>query len=414
MNAEIISIGTEILLGDIVNTNAHYLSQELAKLGVSVYYQTVVGDNVNRLKEAILIAKDRADMIITTGGLGPTQDDLSKETVAEVFGMELIKDPIAAGWMEDYFKKRGRVMAESNYKQAMLPKEATPLYNDCGTAPGFMAEIEGTTIVMLPGPPIEMKPMFDKEVAPRLMEKQEFMLKSLTLRVCGIGESSMEEKVRDLIDGQSNPTIAPYAKTGEASLRITAKASSEEEADTLIAPVRDEICKRFGDFVYGENEDTLETVVVNLLLKHNMSIATAESCTGGLLAATLLNGAGMSAVFNEGFITYSNEAKIKHLGVEKTTLDAFGAVSEETAREMALGVAMRTGSRIGVGITGIAGPGGGTAEKPVGLVYIGVCVDGKTEVIRTQSIGDRQKVRLSSVVYALNLIRKNLINNGYK
>lgn len=414
MNAEIISIGTEILLGDILNTNAQYLGQELAALGISVFFQTVVGDNPERLRQAILNAKKRADIIITTGGLGPTQDDLSKETAAEIFGTGLEKDPIASKWLEDYFKKRNRTMSENNYKQALLPIGSTPLYNDCGTAPGFMLKVDETILIMLPGPPIEMRPMFQKEVLPRLAEKQEFLLESLVLRVCGIGESSMEMEVKDLIENQSNPTIAPYAKTGEASLRITAKAQTVEEANTLIQPIKEEIYNRLGEHIYGEGDTSLEEVVGQMLIDNDLTIATAESCTGGLLSGRLINYPGISAAYNEGFITYSNEAKMKHLNVSKETLETYGAVSEQTAAEMAKGVARVTNSSVGVSVTGIAGPGGGTEKKPVGLVYIGVCVNGDVQVRKTQSIGDRQKIRMSTVVYAMDLIRRSLIKNGYK
>lgn len=413
MIAEIISIGTEILLGDIVNTNARFLSRELAALGISVYFQSVVGDNPERLREVLMEAKSRSDIIITTGGLGPTEDDLSKETAAEVFGASLIEDPIAMNWIKEYFEKRHRTLSENNIKQGLIPEQAITLYNDHGTAPGFILTKEQSSLIMLPGPPLEMEPMFNKGVLPFLKSKQESILESQVLRICGIGEGHMEEEIKDIIISQSNPTIAPYAKRGEVTLRITAKAESTEEARELIEPVKEAIYERLGDNVYGEGDTTLEGVVAEILIKNHLTIATAESCTGGLLSGQLINFPGISEVLKEGFITYSNEAKIKYLNVSSETLNQHGAVSEETAYEMALGVAKVTESDVGISITGIAGPTGGTATKPVGLVYIGVSIGGHVKVKKIMCVGDRQKNRYTAVMNALDFLRRQLLLNDY-
>lgn len=318
MKAEILAVGTELLLGDILNTNAQFLAQELANLGIEVYYQTVVGDNPQRLKDTIFHAFSRADLIITTGGLGPTEDDLTKETAAEYFGERLILDERALGRIRKYFDRTGRVMTENNVKQAMVPeKNGIVLYNDNGTAPGIIMEKNGKMIVMLPGPPRETIPMFQNQVKPYLAKKQEFTFVSRILRVAEVGESAMEERVKDIIDAQTNPTIAPYAKDGEAILRITAKARDEEEANRLIDPVAAVLKERLGDAVYGEGETDLETVVAEQLLQKQLTLAVAESCTGGMIASNLVEYPGISAALVEGCVTYSNEAKMHRLGVRR-------------------------------------------------------------------------------------------------
>ena len=326
MKAEILAVGTELLLGDILNTNAQFLAQELANLGIEVYYQTVVGDNPQRLKDTIFHAFSRADLIITTGGLGPTEDDLTKETAAEYFGERLILDERALGRIRKYFDRTGRVMTENNVKQAMVPeKNGIVLYNDNGTAPVIIMEKIGKMIVMLPGPPRETIPMFHKQEKPYLAKKQEFTFVSRILRVAEVGESAMEERVKDIIDAQTNPTIAPYAKDGEAILRITAKARDEEEANRLIDPVAAVLKERLGDAVYGEGETDLETVVAEQLLQKQLTLAVAESCTGGMIASNLVEYPGISAALVEGCVTYSNEAKMHRLGVKAETLEKYGA-----------------------------------------------------------------------------------------
>ncbi|WP_405724706.1 competence/damage-inducible protein A [Anaerotignum sp.] len=411
MRAEIMAVGTELLLGDILNTNAQFLAQELANLGIEVYYQTVVGDNPQRLKDTIYHAFSRADLIITTGGLGPTEDDLTKETAAEYFGEKLVLDEKAFNRIKTYFDRTGRVMTQNNVKQAMVPENnCTVLYNDNGTAPGIIIEKNGKMIVMLPGPPRETVPMFVNQVKPYLAQKQEYTFLSRILRVANVGESAMAARVQDIMDVQTNPTIAPYAKDGEAILRITAKAKSEAEANALIDPVAEKLKERLGDAVYAEGETDLQTVVAELLIERKLTIATAESCTGGLIASKLVEYPGISEVLLEGCVTYSNDAKMRRLGVKAETLEQFGAVSEETAREMAEGIAKTSGAEIGIATTGIAGPGGGSEEKPVGLVYMGLYYKGRTFVKKCNFAGKRQAIRERAAYTALDWLRKAMLN----
>ena len=329
MNAEILSVGTEILLGDIVNTNAEYIARGLAELGVGVYYQTVVGDNPERMKKAMDIAFDRADVIVTTGGLGPTGDDLTKEIGAEYFKRKLVLDEETLVRIKTFFDKMKRPMTENNVKQAMIPEGAVVMRNDNGTAPGIIIEGESKTLIMMPGPPREMKPMFDGQVKPFIASRLSGAIVSRTLRIAGVGESAMEARVRDLTDGLKNPTVAPYAKETEAVLRITASAETEKEAEEMIAPVADEIYKRFGEDVYAEGETSIQETVARLLIEKGISAAVAESCTGGLVASKLIEYPGISEVLVEGAVTYSNDAKIRRLGVKKETIERFGAVSAE-------------------------------------------------------------------------------------
>ncbi|MBL4937677.1 competence/damage-inducible protein A [Clostridium sp. YIM B02515] len=410
MRAEILAVGTEILLGDIVNTNAQYLSKRLADLGISVYHQTVVGDNEERLLKAYTQAFERADIVIATGGLGPTKDDLTKEIGAKYFNKELVLHNESLEYIEDYFKRLNRTMSEGNRKQALIPGGATVLPNPNGTAPGCIIEGNNKVLIMLPGPPKEMIPMFDNHAVRYLQKFSDGILVSKILRVSGLGESAMAEKVQDIIDKQTNPTVAPYAKDFEAILRITAKANTKEEAEKLIVPMEKEIRERLGDNIYAEGETSLDFVVGEMLVKKNLTISTAESCTGGLLAGTLINYPGISTVFMEGAVTYSNEAKMKRLGVKGETLKKYGAVSEETAREMAVGIARAAGTNVGISVTGIAGPGGGTEEKPVGLVYVGMYINGETKVRELNMSGDRQKVRNRTVVNILDWLRRELLN----
>ncbi len=412
MKAEIIAVGTEILLGDILNTNAQYLSKELAQLGIEVYFQTVVGDNPQRLKDSIFHAFSRADIIITTGGLGPTEDDLTKETAAAYFEEELVLDEKAFAQIKTFFDRIGRTMTENNKKQAMVPKShGRVLYNPNGTAPGIIIEKNGKMIVMLPGPPKETVPMFENQVKPYLLTKQEYTFVSEILRVSSIGESAMETLVKDLIDKQTNPTIAPYAKDGESILRITAKAKSTQEATALIAPVKAALRERLGNAVYAEGETDLQTVVAQLLLQQHKTIAIAESCTGGMIASNLVSCAGISEVLLEGCVTYTNDAKIRRLGVNPETLETYTAVSEQVAAQMAEGIAKTSGADIGISTTGIAGPDGGTEEKPVGLVYIGLHINGKTTVKAYRYTGQRNKIRQRAAYQALDILRKALQQN---
>ena len=411
MVAELISVGTELLLGNIVNTNAHFLAQKCALLGLSMYNQTVVGDNRERLKEAVTAALSRADVVILTGGLGPTEDDLTKETCAEVLGCPLAEDGHTRERIESYFKNGiYREIPENNWKQAMVPQGAQVLDNDNGTAPGLIMEKNGKRLILLPGPPVEMSPLFNGQVEPYLRKLQPEILMSRMVKMCGVGESLAEEMLLDLIDGQTNPTIATYAKTGEVHVRVTALAPDETVGERLIKPVVKEIKKRFGRAVYSvKEEETLEMSVVRLLKKHELTVTTAESCTGGMVAGRLINVAGASDVFKEGFVTYSNKAKRRRLDVNKSTLKKHGAVSRETAREMAIGGVFAADSDVCIAVTGIAGPDGGTEEKPVGLVYMACCFKDKVTVEKYQFKGNRGKVREQAVVRALDLVRRTVL-----
>ena len=408
MKAEIISVGTELLLGDIVNTNAQYLSQRLASLGISVYRQTTVGDNRQRFTDAIRSAFENADMIITTGGLGPTQDDLTKETVFEYFSMTPVIHQPSFDAIKNFFTTIGMPMAASNEKQAAFPIEAEILKNDHGTAPGCIIEKNGKIAVLLPGPPREMKPMFENKALPLLSRYSSGVLISEVFNFIGIGESSMEEKVKDLID-LSNPTVAPYAKDGFCQLRVTANGKDDAEARTLIVPIEADIRARFGDDLFGFNDTSIEEETAKLLIEKKVTIATAESCTGGLIASRLVNFPGISEVFLEGVVAYANAAKTSRLGVPEDVVRIYGAVSEETARSMAEGICKTSGAALGISTTGIAGPDGGTNEKPVGLVYIGLCINGRTNVQRFTFTGSRQRIRERAAMTALDMIRRALL-----
>ena len=417
MIVELISVGTEILMGNIVNTNAAYLSEKCAGLGLSIYHQITVGDNEGRLMEAVQTALKRADIVILTGGLGPTEDDLTKETTAKAMGLSLVEDSRTKERIAEYFKGRGTgfVMPESNWKQAFVIENAVILDNDNGTAPGMIAEkvdCEGKRkrAILLPGPPNEMKPMFEGLVVPYLKKLNPYVLYSEMVKICGIGESQAEKMIVDLIDSQTNPTIAPYAKTAQVHFRITAKAETEEAGKALIEPVVQELKKRFGDNIYTtREEETLEEKVIALLKAKNYKITTAESLTGGLIAGTLVNVAGASSVFEEGYITYSDEIKEKVLGVSHDTIKKHGAVSVKTAEEMVCGACKVSGANVGIAVTGIAGPDGGTEDTPVGTVYIACSVNGKVTSKHCQFKGNRQKIRDNTVIYALDMVRRELL-----
>ena len=413
MVVELVSVGTELLLGNIVNTNTQYLAEQCASLGLSMYHQVVVGDNWERLAEVVQTALRRSDVVILTGGLGPTEDDLTKEVCAEVMEMPLREDSHTRKRIEDYLKNGiFKKIPDNNWKQAQVPEGAIVLDNLNGTAPGLILEKEGKTVVLLPGPPSELIPLFQEQVSPYLKKKQPEVLRSQMIKICGVGESQVEAEILDLIDGQTNPTIATYAKTGEVHLRVTARAKSEEEAKRMVKPVVKEIKSRFRDSVYSaREEETLEMAVVKLLQKYELTVTTAESCTGGLLAGRLVNVPGASEVFREGFITYANKAKRKYLDVSKSTLKKYGAVSPETAREMAIGGVFAADCDVCVAVTGIAGPEGGTEEKPVGLVYIATYIKEKVTVKKYQFKGNREKVREMAVVRALDLLRRSILEN---
>lgn len=415
MTVEILSVGTEILLGNIVNTNAAYLSEKCAALGLSCYHQSVVGDNEERLYDAARLALSRADIVILSGGLGPTKDDLTKEVAAKVFGRELYEDQDVKSAIAGYFKQmQSAQVTENNWKQALVPEGATVVDNHNGTAPGLIleGELEGEDkiAILLPGPPGELKPMFEESIAPYLRKLQPESIYSRMVKLCGIGESKAEDMIKDFMEDQTNPTIAPYAKTGEVHLRVTAKAGNEEEADALMRPMLEELYRRFGALIYTEEEDVeLEDAIAGILKENGLTVTTAESCTGGKLAGRLVNVPGISDVFKEGYITYSDEAKRKLLGVKEETLREYGAVSRETALEMAEGAARAAGADVAVSVTGIAGPDGGTEEKPVGLVYIACRIKDKVRAEEYHFTGNREKNREYTVVRALTLLREELL-----
>jgi nicotinamide-nucleotide amidase len=416
VNAEILAVGTELLMGQIANTNAQYISHRLPSVGVGVYYHSVVGDNPKRLKECLMIALERSDAVIMTGGLGPTEDDLTKETVAEAMGQKLVLHDESFEKLKAYFKGTSKPMAKNNIKQAYLPEDCIVIKNNNGTAPGCIIESGGKVVIMLPGPPSEMKPMLEETVLPYFREKADFTLISRHLRIFGIGESSMEERLIDLVKKQTNPTIAPYAKEGEVTLRITGRYDKGDENRDIITPLENEIKKRLGNAVYysGEKEVSMEEVTGELLIKNNVTISLAESCTGGLLSRKLTDIPGISSVFNRAVVSYSNQSKVENLGVNPVTLEKFGAVSRQTAVEMAKGIRKISGTDLGVSVTGIAGPGGGTAEKPVGLVY--VALDGcDGEYCRELKLwGNREKIRNVSTLHAMDIIRRYVLKLGFE
>ena len=407
MTAEIICVGTEILLGNIVNTNAAYLAEKCAYLGLSNYYQVVVGDNEQRLLETINTAKSRADVIFLIGGLGPTEDDLTKETAAKAFNVEIVMDEEAKNNIVTILTNRGIDITNNNFKQALVPKGSIVLYNKNGTAPGIIMEEAGKVVIMLPGPPNEFVPMVDDQVVPYFLKKgTNDVIYSRVVKLVGVGESKVAEEISDLI-AMTNPTVATYAKTGEVHIRVTASAANDDEAKALVKPVVKKLKAMYPDNVYSTNADeTLERAVVELLSKNGLSITAAESCTGGLVCGKIVNVAGASEVFRGGYITYSNKQKRNVIGVKKSTLEKYGAVSEQVAAEMAKGVLEVSKADVAISTTGIAGPGGGTPEKPVGLVYIGCAVKNKVYVEKFNFSGSRNKVRESTVVAALSMVRK--------
>ncbi len=413
MKAEIISVGSELLLGQIVDTNASFISRLLPEIGVELYFRSTVGDNSWRLKHTLMQALDRADVVFTIGGIGPTQDDITKETVAEVLGQELVMHGPTRKHLEDFFSKRGVQMPERNLKQAMVPTEGVILENPLGTAPGavFFGKSD-KIVVVLPGPPRELVPMMEAKVVPFLRErmgKQASVIMSRTLRVAGIGESGVEQKIGGLFSG-ANPTVAPYAKGGEVHLRISAKHASPEEATRLIDEMDSRIIEELGQAVFGRDEETLEKVVVEELVKRHLYLACAESCTGGLIADRITDVPGCSAVFLAGVVSYSNENKEELLGVRKGTLESYGAVSAGVASEMAERVKRISGAHIGVSTTGVAGPSGGSKEKPVGLVYMALADNNGTVVEKQTFLGTRKDIKYRASQHVLDMIRRRLLD----
>ncbi len=407
MTAEIISVGTELLLGQILNSDAQYLARELSALGYNLFYQTTVGDNMDRLAKCLETALERSDAVLLSGGLGPTEDDMTKDAVAKVFGLEMELHEASEKEIKRFFASRNYEMTPNNMRQAMFPKGSIVLPNARGTAPGCIVEQNGKAAIVLPGPPHELIDMFEKHAREYLTKRSDSKIVSRVLRVFGMGESSVEHRVRDLMDG-ANPTLAPYASVGEVTLRLTAKVGVGEAAHTLLDPLAEEVVKRLGDLVYTTDNEKLEELAVRLLKENGKTLALAESCTGGLVAEKITDVPGASDVLLEGVVAYSNAAKIRRLGVSEATLEQFGAVSAQTAKEMAEGAKLGSGADFGIGITGIAGPGGGTDEKPVGLVYAALAGGGETFVKELRLGGERVRVRALSALNALDLLRRRL------
>ena len=410
-SAEILTIGTEILLGDLLDTNAAWLGGRLASLGVSIYRHTTVGDNKSRITAALEEAASRTDLVITTGGLGPTSDDLTNACLGEAAGREMVEYPEARRHVDEMFKRFGREPTPSNYKQALFPEGTELIPNPLGTAMGAMLELDGALVATFPGVPGEMKGMFEETLEPLIRERSEGAIVSRTLWFTGIGESALAEKVQDLLDA-SDPTVAPLAGQGKVRLRVTARAATPEEAKEKIAPVVDEILSRLGDYYFGEGDETLESAIGKLLTQRGETLALAESCTGGLLAKRLTDGAGSSAFFTEGLVTYSNEAKERLLRVPNKLLVEHGAVSEPVAKAMAEGVRKVAGTDYGLSVTGVAGPDGGTEEKPVGLVFVGLS-DAEGTVAERLDLSawrrSREAIRERSANRAFDLLRHRIL-----
>ncbi|MCY8499447.1 competence/damage-inducible protein A [Bacillus atrophaeus] len=407
--AEIIAVGSELLLGQIANTNAQFISKGLAEIGINVFYHTAVGDNPERLKQVIRIAEERSDFIIFSGGLGPTKDDLTKETIANVLGRPLVLDDEAFQSIEDYFKRTKRTMSPNNRKQALVIEGSDVLANKFGMAPGMLTEHESRLYMLLPGPPSELHPMFENEAKPLLLEKlgSNEKIVSTVLRFFGIGESQLEADLEDIIDAQTNPTIAPLAADGEVTLRLTAKHADESETERLLKETEAVILDRVGEFFYGYDDTSLVKELSKACKEKGMTLSSAESFTGGLFAEWLTDLSGASQLFAGGVVCYSNEMKQHTLGVKPDTLQQFGAVSKECAGELASGIKRLTGSDIGISFTGVAGPEGQEGHAP-GHVFIGIFADGKEEVHEFNFAGSRTGVRKRAAKYGCHLILKLL------
>jgi nicotinamide-nucleotide amidase len=406
MKTEIISVGTELLLGQIANLDAQIISEMITPLGIDMFYHTTVGDNSDRLRRIFRQALERSDVIFTTGGLGPTMDDLTKETIADELQLPMILNEKELIHLESMFTRRGGKMPLNNKKQAVFPRDSIIIPNNNGTAPGVIIEKGQKKIIILPGPPRELRPMMVETVIPYLLRQlgnQKYVIKSKVLKLCGIGESAAEEAIEDIIKDQSNPTIAPLAGS-EVTFRITAKADNEQNADAMISTLEKKVRDRIGQYVYGINEESLESVVGNILNEKNWTIALAESCTGGLVSARLTAIPGSSAYFERGYVCYSNQSKIELLNVDAEILQTHGAVSVETALQMARGARKASKTDIGVSVTGIAGPGGGSNDKPVGYVCFGISTESFEETQVQYFSGTRTNIRNRAAHHALRMI----------
>ncbi len=407
--AEIIAVGTEILLGNIANTDARDLSVALSELGIDVYFHTVVGDNPKRLKQAVAIARSRADVIITTGGLGPTYDDLTKQTLAEAFGRKLVYHEEQSRRIREMFRARHRLFTENNDLQAWLPENCVVLENSCGTAPGCAFEEDGVHVLMLPGPPRECRAMIRTGVIPYLSRLSSEKIFSRSLYIVGMGESAVEAALHDRMLELTNPTLAPYAKEGYCLLRVTAKARDEAAAEAMIGPVVEQVRRTLGDAVYGVDTGPIENALVPLLAQKGLTLATCESCTGGLIAKRVTDVPGSSAVFRGGLVTYTNEAKQRLADVPGELLEEKGAVCAEVAEAMASGAARALGADLAVSTTGVAGPGSDERGNPVGLVYVAVWFRGRTACLKLENPSDRERVRNSAAITALDLVRRMVL-----
>ena len=415
MNAEILAVGSELLLGQITNTNAKFISNQLSELGINVYYHTVVGDNAKRLDEAITIAESRADLIIFSGGLGPTKDDLTKETIARHLDISLEFDDVALTYIEQFFAKRGRPMTENNRKQALVLAGCDVLANHHGMAPGMILTKGGRTYILLPGPPKELEPMFQFEAKPKLgaLLNAGGVIVSHVMRFYGIGEAELEVRVQAILDTQTNPTVAPLASDGEVTLRVTAKAETVQEAQQLIATKVAEIQALVGEYQYGVDDDSLASKTVEMLLDNQLTISAAESLTAGLFQSELAEIPGVGNALTGGVVTYTEEAKISQLGIPKQLLDSYGIVSSECAAAMASAVKQKFGTNIGIGLTGAAGP---TAHdhQPVGTVWIGIAIDDEEPITYLLHLsGMRNTNRLRAVKFTCHYLMQLLEERGY-
>ncbi len=406
MIAEIISVGTEIILGSTLNTNTYYLSKKLWEIGVDVLYHTSVKDNPKSLEQVIKIGLERSDILILTGGLGPTSDDITKEVVSKTLGLDLELNKIMEDNIKKYFSEKDQNMPSNNTKQAYLPKGAKFLTNEIGTAPGIYIEWNGRKIILLPGPPKEMTLMFNKYVIPLI--QQDFIIKIKTINTIGIGESSLETLLLDIIKEQNNPSLATYAKEGRVDIKIIAKGCDETEVNSMLEDMISKIEDRIAQYIYSYEDESIEEIVFKKLKSKNMKIAFCESCTGGLISTKLTRIPGASKVFDRGIITYSNISKVEEVDVNKNTLDKYGAVSEQVAIEMAKGLLRKTGVDIALSTTGIAGPSGGSELKPVGLVFIGIATKDSSYAIKSIFSGERKSIQNRAALRAFDELRKIL------
>lgn len=407
MIAEIVAVGTELLMGQMLNTDAQYIARRLSELGVTLHRQVVVGDNPARIREAIHTAIGRADVVITTGGLGPTADDITKETCAEALGLPMERSPEAEKQVRGWFERNNYPMTENNLRQADFAKGAIILENHNGTAPACIVEKDGKAVINLPGPPRELMPLFAESVAPYLARRSGAVIVSRYMRVFGMGESAVESRLHDMMENSLNPTVAPYCSTGEVQLRLTVRVAHESEAAALLDPTEREIRARLGNVVYAVTDDpeyTMEQALVKALCAAKKTMVTAESCTGGMIASKIVNVSGASDVFLEGCVTYSNAAKMRTLGVKAETLEKFDAVSRETALEMAEGARRRADADYAVSVTGLAGPGGGTPEKPVGTVWLGLATREGVQARLLQLHGNRERIRTLAALNAMHWV----------